>query len=193
MEASTVSRKKMVKRLASGSDKHVTEPLESGANGIRQAAYDDLPAIRDLLGVTWHDTYDSIHGSERVAEITKRWHSVEILTEFLEHPNGHLLVAETGGQINGTAYAQLEPDSFVDIFSLYVAPGSQGGGVGKALLNTVIDTFPGVSLLRLGVMPENTRAIRFYEHNGFRLIGKGEDECGPCTGIEHLTMERRLL
>lgn len=181
-----------MKRLADGTDKRATEPLESRANGIRQATYDDLPAIRDLLGVTWHDTYDSIHGSERVAEITKRWHSVEILTEFLEHPNGRLLVAETEGQIEGTAYAQLEPDRFVDIFSLYVSPASQGGGVGKALLNTIIDTFPGVPLLRLGVMPENSRAIRFYEHNGFRLIGKGQDDCGPCTGIEHLTMERQL-
>ncbi len=192
MEASAVSQRKMVKRLASFSDKQSNEPLEGTAVGIRLATRDDLSGIRDLLGVTWHATYDSIHGPERVAEITKRWHSVEVLTGFLEHPNGRLLVAETKDQINGTAYAQLEPDRFVDIFSLYVAPGSQGSGIGKALLSTIIDAYADVPALRLGVMPENTRAIRFYEHNGFRVIGKGEEDCGPCTGIEHLTMERRL-
>ncbi len=167
--------------------------IESAAFGIRLATQDDLFGIRDLLGITWHDTYDSIHGPERVEEITKRWHSVEILQGFLEHPDGRLLVAETNDVISGTAYAQLEPGRFVDIFSLYVAPGCQGSGIGKTLLKTIIDAYPDVPALRLGVMPENARAIRFYEHNGFRIIGKGEEDCGPCTGIEHLTMERRLV
>lgn len=182
-----------MRRLASGSDMQADGSTESAAFGIRLATQDDLFGIRDLLGITWHDTYDSIHGPERVEEITKRWHSVEILQGFLEHPDGRLLVAETDDEISGTAYAQLEPDKFVDIFSLYVAPGCQGSGVGKALLKTIIDAYPDVPALRLGVMPENARAIRFYEQNGFRIIGKGEEDCGPCTGIEHLTMERRLV
>jgi hypothetical protein len=40
---------------------------------VRTAGERDLAAVRDLLVETWHATYDSIYGAERVTEITDEW------------------------------------------------------------------------------------------------------------------------
>jgi len=38
---------------------------------IRPATSDDIGEVRNLLVATWHDTYDSLLGVERVTETTK--------------------------------------------------------------------------------------------------------------------------
>lgn len=158
----------------------------------RLATRDDLPAISDLLVATWHDTYDAHYGSERVTDITSRWHSVDAISQFLDEPEGCFLVVEGEGRIAGTAFAKPEPDGSVHIFSLYIAPNSQRRGVGQMMLDTVTGKFPDACCQRLDVLPANEGAIRFYERNGFEIVGREEACCGPCDGIVHHVMERRL-
>lgn len=159
---------------------------------VRKATRADLPAVRDLLGITWHHTYDAIYGAERVTDITSRWHSVEALTAHLNHPNGCLLVAEVDSQIGGAVNARSNAQGTVDLMSLYVAPDCQGVGIGQALLDHMVAAFPDARVLRLEVEPANSGAIRFYERNGFRIIGSGDDCGGQGDGIVHRIMERRL-
>lgn len=59
-------------------------------------------------------------------------------------------------------------------------PEGQGGGNGRRLLETLFDALralgaPGV---HLGVSLDNTRAIGFYEHLGFRVLGDGGWQLG---------------
>ncbi|MDQ3430921.1 MAG: GNAT family N-acetyltransferase [Actinomycetota bacterium] len=55
---------------------------------------------------------------------------------------------------------------------LYVDPGAQGRGVGRALLEVAKDARP--DGLRLHVFTRNTRARRFYEAAGFVLVEQGD-------------------
>ncbi len=50
---------------------------------------------------------------------------------------------------------------------LYISPEVHGKGVGSLLLRKATEAY---SPLRLWVFQRNTRAIRFYERHGFRLI-----------------------
>lgn len=90
----------------------------------------------------------------------------------------HCFVALDGGQVIGwvalspyakrrTAYAGVADES------VYVHPDAQGRGVGRALLDTVIDSSEraGYWTLLAGIFPENTGSIRLHEGAGFRLIG----------------------
>ena len=47
---------------------------------IRHAVPQDAEDTRHMLVETWHDTYDSLLGSEKVTEITSQWHAIEVLT-----------------------------------------------------------------------------------------------------------------
>lgn len=51
---------------------------------------------------------------------------------------------------------------------LYVAPGAQGNGVGRRLLEAAKEASPG--RLTLHVFQRNTPARAFYERNGFGLL-----------------------
>ena len=67
------------------------------------------------------------------------------------------------------------------LMHLYVSPGSQGQGIGTALLEAAKARSPGG--LRLWVFQPNAGAIRFYERHGFRAVretdGRDNEEKVP--------------
>jgi L-amino acid N-acyltransferase YncA len=60
--------------------------------------------------------------------------------------------------------------------SVYVAASQQGRGIGKTLLNELIDSTEsaGIWTIQTGIFPENTASIRLHEAVGFRVIGTRE-------------------
>lgn len=69
------------------------------------------------------------------------------------------------------------------IDQLYLAPGYVGRGIGAELLNYALSLLP--RPVRLWTFQENDRAIRFYEHYGFKAISytNGEDNEEKCPDI----------
>ena len=62
---------------------------------------------------------------------------------------------------------------------LYLLPGHVGNGIGETLLNEAKAAHP---FLQLWVFQQNTRAISFYERNGFRKVketdgASNEEKC----------------
>ncbi len=57
------------------------------------------------------------------------------------------------------------------VHALFVAPGAQGRGVGRALLE---DAQRGASRLELWTFVANARARRFYERAGFAVTRRGD-------------------
>jgi RimJ/RimL family protein N-acetyltransferase len=60
------------------------------------------------------------------------------------------------------------------IWGVYVAPEARGGGIGRRLMESAIETISradGVELLHLGVGTENHAARALYERMGFEMYG----------------------
>lgn len=78
--------------------------------------------------------------------------------------------------------------------SVYVLPASQGKGVGKVLLNALIESSEanGFWTLQAGIFPENKASVRLHESCGFRIIGARE-KIGKMNGVwrDTLLLERR--
>lgn len=160
---------------------------------VRTAGERDLQAVRDLLVETWHATYDSIYGVDRVTEITNDWHSIASLKARLVRPNSEFLVADDGKKLGGMAYAAAATDPAVILLhQLYVRPGLQRGGLGAMLLQEIEDSFPEARTIRLEVEPANTIAVAFYKANGFVEAGKTASCGSPGSGIPALVLEKRL-
>ncbi len=158
---------------------------------IRPAVEADVPAVRELLVRTWHDTYDAIYGVEKVIEITGRWHSIDNLTRQLHAPLALFLVAEAGGRLVGTSKATAAAGGDVMLDRLYVDPGMQGSGVGAALLASVEQAYPFAPSLTLEVEPQNGKAVSFYRKQGFMAAGATSD-CGGSSGIAANRMRKAL-
>ena len=109
------------------------------------------------------------------------------------------LVAEECGKIVGwtalTAVSNRCMDSGVAEGSVYVAADSRGKGVGKVLLNALIEASEkaGLWMLQAQIIQENTASIRLCEACGFRMVGYRErinrDTCGAWHNL--VLMERR--
>ena len=78
--------------------------------------------------------------------------------------------------------------------SVYVDPGAQRRGVGRALLEAVVASseHDGVWTLQAGVFPENEASVGLHRAVGFRVVGRRE-RLGQRHGVwrDVLLLERR--
>lgn len=94
---------------------------------------------------------------------------------LIERDTASVLVADEGDGLMGYCVVLYRTGSGVArLYSIAVSPGTNGRGVGKALLQAAEDAaFENDRLiLRLEVREDNPRAIMLYEKNGYRPIGK---------------------
>jgi L-amino acid N-acyltransferase YncA len=97
-----------------------------------------------------------------------------------KHHRHSRLVARQGGRVVG--WAALAPTSSRPCYagvaevSLYVAEGQRGRGVGKRLLQALVESSErkGIWSLYGGTFPENTASIRLQLACGFRVVGRRE-------------------
>jgi len=112
-------------------------------------------------------------------------HSLDGIRQWV---GGHLIpscgvvIAQLDGEDVGVLATSVS-DGIGWIDQLYLAPGSVGQGVGVELLNHALSFLPGP--VRLWTFQENARAIRFYEHHGFKAIEytNGENNEEKCPDI----------
>ncbi|MDX6263218.1 MAG: hypothetical protein QOH84_4906 [Kribbellaceae bacterium] len=116
-----------------------------------------------------------------------RWWSPEVVERGITQ--GITLVAVVDERVVGMVGLGQEAGFWV-MWKLYVLPGFQGRGVGKALLDGAIGALPvGTDQLLLDVLVGNEQAIRFYRKNDF-----GEPRSTPQRdlGDELIWMARAL-
>lgn len=108
------------------------------------------------------------------------------------------LVAVENNDVQG--WAALTPVSGRCVYagvaeiSVYIAEAARGKGLGKVLLNALIEQSEASNIwtLQAGIFPENEASIRLHEACGFRLVGSRE-KIGRMNGVwrDTLLLERR--
>jgi L-amino acid N-acyltransferase YncA len=108
------------------------------------------------------------------------------------------LVARRGGHIVG--WGALSPVSGRCVYagvaevSVYVAAAARGQGIGKRLLQALIEVSErqGIWTLQAGVFPENEASIALHESCGFREVG-ARARIGQLRGVwrDVVLLERR--
>lgn len=123
---------------------------------------------------------------------------------FKDWDAGHLekprLVAEEEGKVIG--FAVLSPTFHVPAYrgatevSIYVRNGHQGKGVGKALLQAMLEeaTAEGVWSIQALIFDTNTASRELFAKTGFRLVGHHERiaQDSKCRWHDTIIMEKRL-
>jgi L-amino acid N-acyltransferase YncA len=142
------------------------------ALSIRTAVAGDLPAISALYGreVDEHvATYE--YDAPDQAEMTRRWQA--IVAQGYPY-----IVAELHGRFAGYAYASSyrsrEGYRWTVEDTVYIVPELQGRGVGRALLQTLIDECTQLGFRQMVAVVgdvSNTASIALHERLGFRTVG----------------------
>ena len=114
------------------------------------------------------------------------------------HLEGHRLVALEDSEVVGWAALAAVSDRScyggVAEDSVYVADSVQGRGVGRALLERLIEEAEadGFWTIQAGIFPENVASIELHKGCGFRVVGVRE-RLGQLDGVwrDVVLMERR--
>jgi phosphinothricin acetyltransferase len=115
-----------------------------------------------------------------------------------ERLSGHRFVAVKDGEVVGWIAAS--PTSSRECYagvvehSVYVAAAARGRGIGRALLEALIESTEeaGIWTIQTSVFPENEATLRLHERAGFRVVGRRE-RIGRLDGVwrDTLLLERR--
>lgn len=131
--------------------------------GIRRAGPRDQAACAAIFIATITETFPNEPAQGRTAEA----YAASVVGE-------EQWVAGSDGKIIGYISVYW-PTNF--IHSLYVLPGYQGQGAGRALLDTVLHCAQGD--VELKTDKGNERAYAFYRRRGWRVVGEGLAATGP--------------
>lgn len=160
--------------------------------GIRRATAGDADRLAEVAAATFALACPPHTTQESIAAFIQDVLSPERFADYLADPARDLFLAEDGdGDGDGSTvvvgYAMLvttEPsDEDVraaltlrptsELSKIYVLPGSHGGGVARALMDTSLGAARerGSQGAWLGVNQLNERAQRFYGKSGFTRVG----------------------
>ncbi len=134
---------------------------------VRELTADDWPEVAEIY---WDGMRDGLATFETEVPSWETWDEAHSLR----------LAAELDGEVVG--WAALSPTSKRPCYrgvaedSVYVARESRGLGIGRKLLEALIDRAEasGIWTIQASVFPENTATLALHERCGFRVVGRRE-------------------
>lgn len=170
---------------------------------ITEAGIADAEMLADLSYRTFWDAFNG-HPANDPKDMdeymTAAFNPGQLASE-LSDPNSLFLVARIGDAPAGYAKIQfgsieepVEAECPVELCRLYSETEFIGRGVGQALMDACLKAARErrCDVMWLGVWEYNPRAQRFYEKNGFRIVGEHIFQLGSDPQTDHL-MSLRLV
>jgi GNAT superfamily N-acetyltransferase len=162
---------------------------------IRIAEPDDLNTIGFLAQQIWPPTYRSILREEQLEYMMNLFYSPASLKKQILEEKHVFVIAEEGNEPLGFAsFSNTETAGDFKLHKIYILPGQQGKGIGKAIIDFVIEQVKpmGANRLLLNVNRYNKARI-FYERFGFVVTGEEDIHIGRGYYMNDYTMELKIV
>ena len=169
---------------------------------IREATINDAKALTDLAYTTFWDAFahHPKNAPDDLNHYMRQAFSLEQISAELEDDKSIFLIAEIEGEPAG--YAKIIVGSIeegvtaerpIELNRLYSHQQFLGKGIGQALMDACFERAKadGHDVMWLGVWEFNPRAQRFYEKNGFRVVGSHVFQLGEDSQTD-LLMQREI-
>ena len=151
--------------------------MSASTRDLRDFGPADLPALIDLWAAAWTATGIPVDFDARRAWIDDRLHALRA--------GGAEIVVGLDASEKPAGFVTIDPRSG-HLDQLCVTPAERGSGLATTLMDEAKRRSPGV--VQLEVNEANPRARRFYEREGFSVVGRG---VSPHSGLPTLEMRWR--
>jgi len=157
---------------------------------IRKVNIQNVEKLSEIGKLTFAETFSSENSKEDMQKYLEEGFSTEKLKTELTDKNAEFYFAELDDKVIGylkvnfgQSQTEIKDENALEIERIYVLKEFHGKKVGQMLFDKAIELAKkrNVEYVWLGVWEQNTRAIRFYEKNGFVAFDKhifklGNDE-----------------
>ncbi len=151
--------------------------MSARTRALRDFVEADLPALVDLWVAAWRETGLDIDFDGRRAWLVTHLRAL--------HAGGAEIIVGLDEDQRPAAFAAIDAKSgYLD--QLCVAPSEGGSGLASTLIDEAKRRSP--YAIELDVNEMNPRALRFYEREGFSVVGRG---LNPQSGLPTLKMRWR--
>ena len=148
---------------------------------IREVTIEDLEQLLEIGIHTFSETFASANSEEdMIAYLAQGFSLAKLKNELTDHNTEFYFVEDKGQAIGylkintGTAQTEMKDENTLEVERFYVRKEHQGKKVGQLLFEKALalSKNKNVKFIWLGVWEENSKAIRFYEKNGFKPFDK---------------------
>lgn len=145
---------------------------------IKKATIADIETIQNIAKITWQPTYLHIIGQQQIDYMLAMMYNKQILQQQIT-TNHTFFIAEQNNKSLAFAGVSKETKDIFKLNKLYVLPTEHKKGLGKILLQTVIEFVKKQQgkKIELQVNRQNN-AKDFYEKNGFTILYQADFEIG---------------
>ena len=161
---------------------------------IAPAGAAEIAVVQALADHVWRRHYPGILSAAQIDYMLERGYSRDALLRYVgARDAGLALVRIDDEPVAFVAWQKSAADS-MKLEKLYVAPAHHGKGVGRALIEHVVDAArrAGCREVRLNVNRHNGPSIRAYERCGFVIRESGDFPIGNGFVMEDYIMARPL-
>ena len=161
---------------------------------ISPAGADDIGVVQALADHVWRRHYPGIISTEQIDYMLEQGYSREALLRYVDAADAGLALARVDDEPVAFVAWQKSDSGSMKLEKLYVAPKHHGKGVGRALIEHVVDAARQVGCreVMLNVNRNNGSSIRAYERCGFAIRERGDFPIGNGFVMEDYIMVRAL-
>lgn len=143
---------------------------------IRYLTKNDTQAMCDFINtLSQEQTYISFQGEQMTLEEETKF--VNDALEKIQKQHAVLLLVFSEGKLIGNSgiFLKEKIEKHVGVFAISIAKGYRGEGIGKLLMENVLEeavkNIPTLRIVILGLFATNTKALQLYKHFGFGQYG----------------------
>ncbi|HTC00730.1 MAG TPA: GNAT family N-acetyltransferase [Ferruginibacter sp.] len=163
---------------------------------IKKVGATAVAEIINLANISWKPTYKHILSKPQMDYMMQLLYSPHILQkQITEEHHQFIIVMDEKSNIGFASYFLINPNDIAayKLQKLYINPDQQGKGIGKKLIDYIIEDIKpkGARSLELNVNRSN-KAIKFYQKLGFAIIREEDIDIGNNYFMNDYVMRKVL-
>jgi len=138
---------------------------------LRNGKEEDIESIQQMASRTWPDAYGDIISAEQIEYMLEKMYNKGELLSQLQKGYTFFIAEENDIDLGFASFSIQDSTNYIyKLHKLYVLPEAHGKGVGKLLINEVVNMVrkAGGKSLELNVNRDN-KATEFYIKAGFNI------------------------
>jgi N-acetylglutamate synthase-like GNAT family acetyltransferase len=161
---------------------------------IRKATLDDIPTIGKLAHIIWPVAYGKLLSEERMEYMLGKFYSPSSLKlQMTEQAHQFLMANMDGVPVGFASFGPYEKTGSYKLHKLYVRTDIQGKGLGRALIDAIIESISEMKARSLFLhVKRDNNALHFYQKLGFIIIREDDIDIGGGHFMNDYLMEKKL-